>query len=125
MQADKLYSIRSTKGFSLDEELRAYDGTVPATVFAEPSVEADELVDHELFYQDVEEQQHAQAESSLKESLNAYISSALRKVTSKIGSPAYSRRPAIVPLSRLPLKIEEELGHFMYSSPEVLPEELE
>ena len=125
---DKLHSIRSTKGFSLDEELRAYDGVVPSVFVPTESEQAD-LADYVTAaphdYDFCEEAMRSEKEFAQKEAMNSRITSALRGVYKQIGSPAYRRRPSLVPLSRLPLDMEEELGHFMYSSPEVLPEELE
>lgn len=120
----ELYSIRATKGFSLDEELRAYDGEVSPVVHTqEEKADWREHIDLREEYAFFEEQERSGKEGAEKASMHSRITASLRNVNAKIGSPAYRRRSRIVPLSRLPLHIEEELGHFMYSSHEVLPEE--
>ena len=115
---NKLYRIMATKGFSLDDELRAYEGAVAPIVKNEISDARDDPAEYNLL-----EEQSTEANSE-RDLLQSRITDALRKVTKKIGSPPYSRRPNIVPLSQLPVGMREELGHFMYSAGE-LPEETE
>ena len=113
---NSLYSARLVKGFSLNDELRAYEGDVSTELTTPDPVESDnDYADVKGFYAEQDEITRSITEKEQRETFESLLKSALQK-KSKAIPVGRSRMRREICMSQLPDGMRREISHYMYSS---------
>lgn len=116
LNTEPIYKIRSTKGFSLNEELRAWDG-VPEWPTVQEPVDKDysdrfgaaEVKD---FYAEQDEIVRAAEQAQERETFDSRLKHALQSVT-KATPVGRSKRSRVIFMSQLPRDTQSELAKYV------------
>ncbi len=117
-----IYNIRATKGFSLDDELRAWDGVHEDPTVQEPvnvkysvNVTYSDLLDAaELrdFYAEQDQIASSADNAQERETFDSRLKYALQKASGPI-SVGRSKKPRVFCMSQLPRDMQKELADYV------------
>ena len=117
IKLDPLYTIRLVKGFSLNDELRAWDGVPEEPIDLKAGDEEYSERPYTDSYDFPEMHESEEAERK-REIFDTRLKYALQGVSRAIhvGKSKRPRVPRVICISQLPDGMRREISHYMYSS---------
>ncbi len=108
--------IMSTKGFSLNDELNAWDGAPEQPTAQEPVnddyFDRPNTAEVRDLYAAQDEIAHSAAKAQERETFDACLKYALQKMSDSIPA-GKSKRPRVIYMSQLPRSMKKELSHYV------------